>query len=326
VHHKCLQFVYLLALLMLSAAGQAIAAEWKPDKPVTLVVPFGAGGGTDVTARALVEVINKNGLSPQPWVVVNKTGGGGLNGVRYVKERPDDPHTLIMMVTSAMTAGMMQPELDLGWRQLTPIANLGVDIQYLVTHTGAPFKDVDGFFKYAKENPGKLRLGAGAGLGSEDHLTTLLMLRHGIDVRYVAFEGGGESKKNIAGGHVDIAWLNPSEMKGFLVEDGGTVFPIAVAWPERTKEYPNAPTFREKGMDVVFDAFFRGLLGPQKMPPEAAAFYSSVVGKAVQDPAWQKLLVDLGLTGAYMPVDAFKTALEKWDGELGALLKMVKAN
>jgi putative tricarboxylic transport membrane protein len=316
----------LAVLLVSTVASQRAGADWKPEKPVTLIVPFGAGGGTDVTARALVEVINKNGLSPQPWVVVNKPGAGGLNGVRYIKERAGDPYTLVAMVTSSMTSGLMQADLDLGWRQLTPIANLGVDIQYLCTNTSTPFKTVEEFLKYAKDNPGKVKFGIGGGLGSEDHLTTLMLVQKGYDVRPVTFEGGGELKKNIAGGHVDAAWLNPSEMKGFLVEDGGTVYPIAVAWPERTADFPKVPTLREKGTDVVFDAFFRGVMGPANLSPEASKFYSEVIGKAVQDAAWKKMLTDLGIYGAYKPAPEFKQALEKWDHDLSELLKMVKNN
>lgn len=230
--------------LALTASGAA--AQWEPNKAVELIVPYNAGGGTDTVARAIVEVINDNDLSPQPWVVVNKPGGGGMTGLKYMVDRPDDDHTVTMLTSSGMTSAMLHSGLGLSWTQLTPIANLIFDVQYLVTHDKSGLDSLDNVIAYASENPGSLTVGGGA-IGNEDHLSTLMMTSGGgLDVRYIPFQGGGEVKQNIAGGQVDVAWLNPSEMRGFLKEDGGTVFPIGVAWPERTEDFPDVPTFAEK--------------------------------------------------------------------------------
>jgi putative tricarboxylic transport membrane protein len=146
-----------------------------------------------------------------------------------------------------------------------------------------------------------------------------------VEVRYVAHQGGGEVKQNIAGGHLDVAWLNPSEMQGFLVEDGGTVIPVGVAWAEREDDFPDVPTFKEIGYDVVFDSFFRGVLGPQNLTDEQVAFYAGVIKEATDSDAWQKALTDQGLPGRYIGAGDYQAALERWDAALTDLMPMVRA-
>lgn len=300
-------------------------AQWQPDQPVTLIVPYAAGGGTDIVARALIEVINENNLSPQPWVAVNRPGGGGMTALQYMVDRPDDTNTLTMFTSSGMTSAMLQEQLGLSWKQLTPIANLILDVEYLVTHEASPFETIEDVIAYAKENPGSLRVG-GAAIGTEDHLVTLMMQENaGIEVRYVAHQGGGEVKQNIAGGHLDVAWLNPSEMQGFLVEDGGTVVPIGVAWAEREEDFPDVPTFKEAGYDVVFDLFFRGILGPKNLTEEQVDFYAGVIEEATQSEAWQETLAEQNLPGQYIGAEQYQAALERWDAALTDLMPMVRA-
>jgi putative tricarboxylic transport membrane protein len=312
------------ALVSLGHAPDA-SAQWQPDQPVTLVVPYAAGGGTDIVARALLEVINSNNLSPQPWVAVNRPGGGGMTALQYMVDRPDDTHTLTMLTSSGMTSAMLQEQLGLSWKQLTPIANLILDVEYLVAHQDSDFKTLADVIDYAKANPGGLRVG-GAAIGTEDHLVTLMMQEKAdVEVRYVAHQGGGEVKQNIAGGHLDVAWLNPSEMQGFLVEDGGTVIPVGVAWAEREDDFPDVPTFKEIGYDVVFDSFFRGVLGPQNLTDEQVAFYAGVIKEATDSDAWQKALTDQGLPGRYIGAGDYQAALERWDAALTELMPMVRA-
>jgi putative tricarboxylic transport membrane protein len=312
-----------VALTSLGMSWEA-RAEWQPDQPVTLIVPYAAGGGTDIVARALIDVINNNDLSPQPWVAVNRPGGGGMTALQYMADHADDPLTLTMLTSSGMTSAMLQEQLGLSWKQLTPIANLILDVEYLVTHQESQFKTLDDVIEYADANPGQLRVG-GAAIGTEDHLVTLMMQNNAdLEVRYVAHQGGGEVKQNIAGGHLDVAWLNPSEMRGFLVDDGGTVVPLGVAWAEREEEFPDVPTFKEEGYDVVFDSFFRGVLGPKNLTEDQVAFYAGVIRQATDHPDWQQALVDQGLPGQYIGAADYQAALERWDAELSELMPMVR--
>lgn len=313
-------------------AGSAIAAslslpalaDWAPTKPIRVIVPYGAGGGTDVVARVLTDVIASANLSPQRWVVENRSGGGGMVGMQFLADSAGDDHVIGVLTSTNMTTPLLQPDVKLHWSQLTPIANLVVDIQYLVTHNKSGIETLDDALKAAGEQAGGTRV-AGAAVGTEDHLTHLMMEQGaGVKLTYVPHQNGGDVKSAIAGGHMPLAWLNPSEMAGFLTTQGGTVIPIAVAWPERTPEFPDVPAFKEKNLDVVFDAFFRGVFGPPNLSSDAKTFYAEVIRKATEHPDWTKKLADLNVSGSYIPPDEYRAALERWDRTLAALVPLTK--
>lgn len=309
----------------IGGVGQPALAEWSPEKPISVIVPYGAGGGTDTATRALVEVITNNNLSPQPWVVENRSGGGGMVGMQFLIENEGDEHMIGVLTSSNMTSPLLQPDLGLHWSQLEPIANLVVSIQYLVTHEDSGMNTLDDFVSKVKAEPGKLRV-AGAAIGNEDHLTTLMMAEASdLDVTYIPHQNGGEVKRAIAGGHVDAAWLNPGEMVGLLQKDGGTIFPIGVAWAERTPEFPAVPAFRENDMDVVFDAFFRGVFGTAGMSDDQKAFYAGVVEAATSHPDWKAKASELNLTSLYIAPAEYKASLKVWDDTLSELIKLALA-
>lgn len=313
----------LAAAALLAAPAAVVAADWKPEKEVTLVVPYGAGGGTDNVARALAQVINDNKLSDVQWVVVNRAGGGGLTAHKYMTERPGDAHTLMFMTSTGMSQTLLQ-DVGLKWSQLTPVSNAILDVQYLATSTASGFKTAEDLVKFARDNPGKLRVG-GASIGSEDHFCNLMLDEAAaIKTTYIPFGGGGEIKSQLLGGHLQAAWLNPSEMEGLLVTQGGTIFPLAVAWPERIY-YDEVPTFKEVGYDVVFDAFFRGVLGTPQMPKAAVAYYEGVIAAAARHPDWQARLDKGKMNNAHMTAAQFQAGLEGWDKKLSRLVPLVKA-
>ncbi len=324
---KSQQSIFLvISILVCGIILSSLTAQagWVPQKPVTLVVPWRAGGGTDVVSRAITAAINESKLSPVSWVVVNRTGGNGMVAMKYMKDRPGDNHTLMMGTSTSLTAPMVINS-DITLADLTPITSLILDIQYLTTHTKSGFKTVQEVIDFAKKNPGKLRMATG-GIGNEDHLTGLMLEKAAnIKVTWVSYSGGGEIKKNLMGGQIPVAWLNPGEMIGLRVQDGGTVFPIAVAWEERRKAYPDVPTFKEIGYDVVFDAFFRGTFGPPGMSDEVVAYYDEVFSEAVKSPIWENALKKKNLPGNLIRAKDFKPNLKRWEANLKALMPMVKA-
>lgn len=319
-------FLFIAAILIFGMAFglPAAEAEWVPKKPVSFVCPYKPGGGTDTVARALTAVVNDNNLSPAPWVVQNRTGGGGLVALKYLIDRPGDKHTIKMMTSSAMTSAMLQGG-GLSWKKLTPIANLILDVEYLATHTKSGFKTAKEVIEFAKENPRKLRVG-GAHIGNNDHLVTLMLEKEGnLKVTYVAFSGGGAARKNLLGGHLHTAWLNPSEMEGLLVKDGGTIFPLAVAWETRQADYPDIPTLKELGYNVVYDSFFRGVMGAPGISADVVAFYDGVIAKATKHPDWLKALKKKKMPAYHIPEKEFKASLERWDAKLSEFIEMAKA-
>lgn len=320
-----------LRTLLFAVCGLALAAPvpahaaWQPEKEVTVVIPYSPGGGTDTIGRILVKVINDNNLSPVPWVAVNRAGGGGLVGMKYVIDRAGDKHTITLVTSTGVVTSKLR-ESGINWRKLTPISNLILDPQFLATHTESGFKTIQDVIDFAKKNPTKLRVG-GATIGSEDSLCALMMDKYaGVESQYVAFEGGGDVRKNLMGGHVQVGWLNPSEMEGLLVKDGGKIVPLAVALKDRFPAYPDVPTFAEVGHPgVIFDLFFRGVLGTPDMDDEVAAFYDNIIGKAVQLPEYKEALEKGKIPALYLNSADFREAIERWDAALGELVPLVKA-
>ena len=324
---KSQQFIFIVISMLVCGmvmSSSIAQAGWVPKKTVTLVCPWRAGGGTDVVSRAITAAINESKLSPVSWVVVNRTGGNGMVAMKYMKDRPGDNHTLMMGTSTSLTAPMVI-DSDITLADLTPITNLIQDIQYLATHTKSGFKTAKELIDFAKKNPGKLRIATG-GIGNEDHLTGLMLEQAAkIKVTYVSYSGGGEIKKNLLGGQIPAAWLNPGELIGMRVQDGGTVFPIAVAWPERRKAYPDVPTLKEIGYDVVFDSFFRGAFGTPGISEDVVAYYDELFSKAVKSPIWAEALKKKNLPAHLIRAKDFKPNIKRWEANLKELMPLVKA-
>jgi len=305
--------------------GRSAAAAWAPSQPITVVVHWAAGGGTDLVFRGLTEVIASEKLSAQPWVVVNRSGGAGLNGFKYLLDQTGDPHT-IGAITPSVMAAVLQQNVSVEWRKATPVSNLIVDPQVLVVHSKYPHRTIEAFLAAAKAKPASIRV-AGAQLGQEDHLTNLVMEQGtGVQTRFIAVEGGVQVKQNLAGGHVDAGWLNPSELVGSLEKDGGTLMPLAVAMDKRLSAHPDLPTFREKGHDVVFDLFFRGVVAPPNLPAEAVAYHSDVIRKATETARWRAFCEKIMVVPTFIAPAEYGATLGRWNGLIEKLMPLVKAS
>jgi putative tricarboxylic transport membrane protein len=305
-------------LAVSAGAASAASAAFAPTKPVTLVVPYGAGGGTDLVFRTLVQIINDKKLGGQNWVIVNREGGAGMNGMNYVLGIKGDEHTLMALTPGHIVIPKVQG-LSSSWKDLTPVANLVTDPQILVATQQSGFKSIDDVLAAIKG--GREVRFAGGAIGQDDHLTHLLFQNAaGKKVTYVAFKGGGDMRQALLGGHVEAGWLNPAEISGLTVKDGGTLTPVAVALDKRLEDLPDVPTLKEKGVDVVYDMFFRSLVAPGGVSPEVVDFYVSVIDKAVAEPEWKAFVKKIGSLDDYKTKDAFKTALEGWDAKFNALV------
>jgi putative tricarboxylic transport membrane protein len=304
--------------------GGRAKAAWAPTQPITVVVHWAAGGGTDLVFRGMAEVVNSEKLCPQPWIVVNRAGGAGLNGFKYLLDQSGDPHTLGAITPSVMAA-VLQQKVNVDWRKALPVGNLIVDPQILVVHSKFPQKTIDEFIAAAKAKPNSIRV-AGAQLGQEDHLTNLVMEQGtGIQTRFIAVEGGVQVKQNLAGGHVDAGWLNPSELVGSLEKDGGTLVPLAVALKDRLSAHPNLPTFIEKGHNVVFDMFFRGVVAPPNLNADAIAFHTDVIKRATDTAKWKAFCEKIMVESNYIPPTEYGSALDRWNEIFVKLMPLVSA-
>jgi putative tricarboxylic transport membrane protein len=285
IGYRVLRVVAVILLLILASVAGGQAAEWKPSKPIQFVVPYAPGGGSDVLARSIENIIKSEKLCPVPIIVVNQAGGSGTIGMTSVAQSPGNAHMLMTFISGQVTAPLVAGKGVATFHDLTLICNLALDEQLIVVKTDSPFKTIEEIVAAAKQKPGAITIG-GTATGQEDQLCNRLFERAaGIKLRYVPFNSGGECITALLGGHVEMIWANPSE---FVPQwEAKMVRPVVVAKEMRIPLLPDIPTFKEKGYDVTFK-FFRGIAAPPGIPAEAAAFYENMMKRMSESSGWKE--------------------------------------
>ena len=287
--------------LMLAGLPQALAADWQPKKPVEFVIMAGQGGGADKLARLIQSIIEKNGYSNQPFIPINKGGGSGAEALRYLKDKEGDPHVIMATLNSLYTTPLRNPGIGVDIAEFTPIARLAEDTFILWVNAEQDIKSVDDYVAAVKAAGAANWKMGGTGTGQEDSLVTgMLEKAYGIQHTYVPFKGGGTVAKNLIGNHVESTVNNPSEQLGFY--EAGKSRPLAAFTPERLEAFPDVPTFKELGHDMVY-YMQRSVLAPKGIPAEAQAFYEGVFAKVHESAEWKEYTTKKSLHRAWLTGD-----------------------
>lgn len=271
--------------------GSAFAQAY-PTKPVTVIVPFAAGGPTDVIARIVGEHMSKT--LGQQLVIENVVGAGGTTGITRGAQAAPDGYTIMMghMGTHG-AAPALYPNLKYDpAKGFEPIGLAAGTPILIVAKKDFPAKDLKEFVAYVKANASKINE-AHAGIASVSH-TTCLMLTHqlGIKLTEVAYRGTGPALNDLVGGQVDIM----CDQIVNLVEQvkGGQIKAYAVATPERSPALPDVPTTKEGGLPEYQVSAWNALFAPKGTPAPVVAKLTDALSKALDDPATRKRLLDLG--------------------------------
>ncbi|MHB8771324.1 MAG: Bug family tripartite tricarboxylate transporter substrate binding protein [Syntrophales bacterium] len=281
---KALRVAMLVTLALLICGVTVQAAEFKPSKPISFIVPYAPGGGSDVYARAIDNVIKSGKLMDQRFVIENKPGGSATIGTTSVAQSAGNDHMLLTFISGQVSGPLTVGKGAATYRDLTMIANLAKDEQFIVVKTDSPFKTIQDLVAAAKKSPGTVTI-AGTATGQEDQMCNRLFEKAAdIKVRYIPFKSGGECITALLGGHVAAIWANPSE---FIPQyDAKMVRPIAVANNKRVGLLNTVPTFMEAGYKFEFD-FFRAIAAPPKIKPEVAAYYENLMKRMSDSQAWK---------------------------------------
>jgi tripartite-type tricarboxylate transporter receptor subunit TctC len=279
--------------LAFMAAPQSAVAEWKPKKPVEFIIMAGTGGGADQLARFLQGVIEKNDLSPRPFIPINKPGGSGAEALRYLKDKAGDDHTVLVTLNSFYTTPIIQKDLGVDISEFTPIGRMALDTFLLWVTTDTDINNLEDYVAAVKSAGKNWKMG-GTGSGQEDSiLTAMLEAEFDFDVTYVPFPGGGTVAKNLIGKHINSTVNNPSEQNEF--HRAGKSRPLVQFTDERMAAYPDVPTTKELGHDIVY-YMQRSINGPPNMSKEAQEWYIGLFKKLFESDEWQKYCRDDGLT------------------------------
>jgi len=293
----------------------ALAAEF-PTKSITLVIPYPAGGSTDLTGRALANAAKK--YLGQPIIVENKSGGGGTVGPSLVVPKPPDGYT-IGIITSSPTIAYHMGKLSFHpVDDLTHIMRWGGYLFGLVVQTDSQWKTIQEFIQYAKQNPQKVSYGS-PGMGTPPHLAIeeLAALAGGIQFVHIPYKGGAESNTGLLGGHVDS--VSDSSGWGPLVDAGKFRLLVTYGY-QRSTRYPQVPTLKEIGYDMVSPGPI-GLIGPKGIPKPIVAKLHDAFKKAMDDPDFQAIMKKLDMTSLYFNSEDYEKYVRQDSERIGKLVR-----
>jgi len=276
----------LSTLVLLGGCVTATAQDNYPSRPVEVIVPYAPGGGSDIMVRNMVKVIEQHKLMPVPIAVVNKAGGGGaIARTQFSQARPDG-YTLGVMDPNPVLQQLLGEAPQNYRTDFTYIAKLVDDVNFLIVKADSPVKTLaDAVAEIKKRGPKRFSI-AGTATGSQDHVASIdFDAAIGQPTNYLITKSGGEVLTTLLGGHVDAAWANPSE----CIEQykAGQVRILAVGDTKRLTDFPDVPTFKEAGVDMV-SYNWRGIGGPPRLPKPVVDYWIDVLGKVRATPDWKQ--------------------------------------
>lgn len=279
-----------------------------PERPVKMIVPWAAGGDTDVIYRAFASFFQKH--FGQPLVVANVTGASGTVGEREAAKAAPDGYTVYAShdyVHSVYYAGMTDIRYD---QAFEPICLVSSTPSIVTASPKTPWKTFQEFVADAKKRPGQIT--AGASLGSTSQFSLALMEKAaGIKLKYVPYDGTAQRMNALLGGHIDIAESNLTQK---AKADAGQLKFLALMTEKRSSEVPNVPTLKELGYDVEY-AVNRGIMVPKGTPADIKQKLGAACAAAAKEPAFKEAMAKVGTEVRYLDAAQYAAFLKKVDGE-----------
>lgn len=278
----------LMLVAITLASAPALAQTFHPTRPLEIVVHNAPGGGSDILARHIALLLEKEKLVPVRVVVNNRPGGGATTAMAYVTEKRGEPHTLALFTSAWMLTPMLAKEAHVTIHDMTPIARLVLESALMVVKADAPYKTVADFIEAAKREPGKLKQVGGSVQTRGNFVRLLLQKATGAQWAYISFPGGGERIAGILGGHMQLLVAEPQEL-GEHVRNG-SMRVLAQLTEKRLPGYADVPTLHEAGFNVRTDPTMRGVVAPPGIPREAVAYWENVFARMAKTAAWRRYL------------------------------------
>lgn len=314
---RALSVLIMFVLLLSFGIGATYGASKFPEKPITLVVPAGVGGGSDIFARMLETSNSKDKLLPQPIVVENKPGGSGAIANAYVAGKKEDPYYLLIAPPSLLTTPLTV-QSQINYKDFTPIANFMFDENLIIVNANSKYKSMQAIVDDAKANPQKITVG-GIQFGGPDTISAYLIEKEArIKLKFISFNSGGEVSAALMGGHIDVAGANPSEALELV--KAGKIRILGVLADKRMAGAPDVPTMREQGINAI-NRTFRGIVAPKGIPEDARKILEEALFKHTKTEIFKNYINQNMLTEAWMDGPSFGKFLDEWNERYAVILK-----
>ena len=254
-----------------------------PARDVTIVVPFGAGGGSDVLSRTIANVLRELKLVPVNLLVENRPGSSGAIGYTYVARQAANPYALATVSVSFFTTPLLGAS-EVTYKDFTPVAAIAMSPYIMAVRAASPLKSFDEVKKARRLTTGTVGVVSDPVL-----LARMLQNATGVTIDTVPFDGEGEVMTAVLGGHIDFMLGNPGEVLPQI--EAGTLRAIAVSTGARLQSLSNAPSFKELGYDIEH-VQLRGVVMPPSVPAETVAFWEDALRKVAESPEWKREYLD----------------------------------
>jgi len=304
----------LLVFIIALAGAWSWAASDFPAKPIELIVPYPAGGSTDVAARALAKAAEQ--VLKQPIVIINKAGGGGVVGMSGVATAKNDGYTLGTLPPAVFNAYYMQDIPFVPVEAFAPVMVFGGWSFGLFVKSDSPWKNVSDFVRYAKENPGNIKFST-PGPGTSPHLAIAeLALKADIKLVHVPQKGDPPSITALLGGHI-IAASGSSTF--FPHVKSGDLRMLATYGDSRLAAFPSVPTLKESGYDISYPSYL-GIVGPKGLPESVVQVLNNAFKKAMEDQHFKKTMETFDMPVTYLGTAEYKHYITKIDKDSATLI------
>ncbi len=273
----------VVAAAALAASGSL--AQSFPSRPIELVVHTSPGGGTDIIARVVAEILTREKLVGQPVNVMNRPGGAGAIAYTYFKGKRGDPHTIMTVASMTLLVQTTRPEMGMGLDHFTPLAFLAQDPQAVMVAADSPFQSFADLVDAGKREPNSLAASVASPGGTARMLLWLIERETGARYKMVSFKSGADAILPVMGGHTHFTTENISEGHGAV--EAKKLRVLAVSSAQRLRVVPDVPTLKELGYNIHIGTG-RGFAMPADVPKEAAARMQAILERVYHSAAWRE--------------------------------------
>lgn len=266
------------------------AQDFVPTRPVELVVHSAPGGGSDVFAKAVVEMAEHEKLLAQPIRIVNKTAGASAEAMQYLDGKKGDAHTIAVFTNTWIATPLTRKEAAHTVQDFTPVVRLVLEPTIAVVRADAPFATLAEFVAAAKKEPGRFKQAGGSVTAIESLTGLLVQGATGARWTFIPTPAVRDRMTDLIAGKVDIVIPQPQDANEHIA--AGKLRPIAAFTEKRLAVLPQVSTVREQGISMPLIANVRGIVGPPGMPPDAIRYWEGFFARLAQTPSWKKYVAE----------------------------------